>query len=148
MQNNILSYSIGNTNFFSLLFILSFVSYIYDVETNQCFSNSKQSIGVNLFLYFHHVVALFLYIGWISSSKIILEFYVFTIFLIVLHWFTNDQKCILTQIVNYYCGFPDGEAFHDIFYFLGMKQKDGFNSFIYSYLGIVFVITIYKIYLL
>jgi hypothetical protein len=75
-----------------------------------------------------------LHIGWISSSKIILEFYAFTIFLIVLHWFTNDQKCILTQIVNYYCGFPDGETFHDIFYFLGMKQKDGFNSFIYSYL--------------
>jgi hypothetical protein len=146
-QNLLIQYSISDSKFFSLLFLIAFVSYIYDFETNVCFVKTKQ-MGLHLFLYFHHVVALFLYFGWLSSSKTILILYAFTIFIIILHWFTNDQKCIITQIVNYYCGLPDAEGFHDIFYFLGMKQQDWFNSFIYSYLGFVFIITLYKIYLL
>jgi hypothetical protein len=142
-----LSYSLSNTKFFILLFVLAFISFIYDIQTNICFE-SHQSPSLYLFLYFHHVVALFLYFGWLSSSKTILLIYAFTVFLIILHWFTNNQKCILTQIVNYNCGLPDNEGFHDIFYFLGMKKQTWFNPFIYTYLVLFLIISLYKFYLL
>lgn len=138
--------SISDQYFFELLFGLAFISFLYDIQTNTCFQEGQtKNLGLYLFLYFHHVLALFLYIGWLSNSVNVLLFYCFFLVLIVLHWITNDQKCVLTQIVNYYCGFPDEEGFHDIFYFVGMKQKTWFNTFIYSYLFFVFVLSIYKI---
>jgi hypothetical protein len=96
----------------------------------------------------HHLIAVFLYIGWLSASKTVLMFYIFAVGLIILHWFTNDQKCILTQVINYYCSYPDAEGFHDIFYFTGMKNQSWFNTFIYSYLIIAIVVSVYKIYAL
>jgi hypothetical protein len=139
-----LQLSISNEYFIPLILILSFLFFVMDIATNKCFLQPK-SFGLYLFLYFHHIVALFLYIGWLSASKTILFIYLFLVFIIVVHWVTNDQKCILTQIVNYYCGLPDAEGFHDIFYLTGMKQQEWFNSFIYSYLLIASIVTIYKL---
>lgn len=136
--------SISNTYFIPSILILSFVFFVFDVETNICFQTNK-NLSLYLFLYFHHVLALFLYIGWLSASKTILLFYVFLVLLIIVHWITNDQKCILTQIVNYYCELPDAEGFHDVFYLIGMKQQKWFNTFIYSYLFFALIVSIYKI---
>ncbi len=137
--------SIPDRYFIPLLFLLAFVSFLWDITHNICFQKESKSIFLYLFLYFHHLLALFLYFGWLSANKNILIFYCFTVFLIFLHWMTNDQKCVLTQIVNYFCGADDREGFHDIFYFIQIKQKDWFNIFIYSYLIFGFMISVYKI---
>ena len=128
---------LANSEFWILIFVLSFLSFIYDIKTNVCFKLNK-SFGLYLFLFFHHFLAVFLYIGWISNSKFILIFYCLFVSIIILHWITNEQKCILTQVINYYCNLPDEEGFHDVFYFIGMKQQKWFNSFIYIYLITVF----------
>jgi hypothetical protein len=144
MQNFFLS--VPRRKFILVLLCLSFLFFVVDIITNPCFSSAKP-IGLYLFLFFHHVVATFLYIGWIAASKTILLIYVFLVWVIVVHWITNDQKCILTQIVNYYCGSPDDEGFHDIFYVIGMKQQSWFNAFIYSYLLLTSFYSLYKVFL-
>ena len=134
---------LSDQSFLYFLLIISFLFFMIDVSTLKC--KIYCNPGFYLFLYLHHLLAAFLYFGWLSKNKSILIFYDFLIFLIILHWFTNDQKCICTQIVNYYCGIADDEGFHDIFYFTGIKQNQWFNNFIYSYLIIAFIYSAFKI---
>lgn len=144
-MNKLLEFSIPCPYFLYLLLFFSFLSFLIDIYDNPCFYQQR-SLGLYLFLFGHHFLALFLYFGWLSSSPTILLLYCFTVFIIILHWITNDQKCVLTQVVNYYCNLPDREGFHDIFYYIGFKQKSWFNNFIYSYLIIAIIISIYKLY--
>lgn len=48
----------------------------------------------------HFVVFLFMLGGWLISSKSVATAYVVVIPLVVLHWWTNDGVCILTQWDN------------------------------------------------
>jgi hypothetical protein len=135
-----------SSSFWILIFLFSLLSFTLDISTNECFKNYRRTTaGLYVFLFFHHFLAAFLYIGWISNSKFILIFYCLFVIVIVLHWITNEQKCILTQIINYYCKFPDEEVFHDIFYFIGMKKQTWFNTFIYAYIFVSFLISLFKI---
>jgi hypothetical protein len=135
----------SNSSFWILIFLFSLLSFILDISTNECFKNYKRSIGLYMFLFFHHFLAVFLYIGWISNSKFVLFFYCLFVTAVVLHWITNEQKCVLTQIINYYCNLPDEEVFYDIFYFIGMKKQPWFNTFIYMYIFFAFLISLFKI---
>jgi hypothetical protein len=97
------------------------------------------------FLFFHHLLAVFLYFGWLSPSPVFLGLYILLVLLVVFHWMTNHQKCYLTQIINRYCGYDDGEGFHDLFYIFKMKQQNWFDRFIYSYLLFTFILSLLKI---
>jgi hypothetical protein len=149
MSNRISFLSLPQDLFIKFIFTLTLVSFLIDVFTNPCFSQtldpSLHSLGMLEFLYFHHLLAVVLYFGWLSPSRVFLGFYLLLIIIIIFHWMTNDQKCILTQIINRYCNYEDGERFHDLFYIFGLKSKTWFDTFIYIYLFFGFVLSLYKI---
>jgi hypothetical protein len=149
MSNRISFLSLSQDLFIKFIFTLTLVSFIIDVFTNPCFSQSFepsfQLFAMLEFLYFHHLLAVMLYFGWLSPSRTFLGFYILLVILIIFHWMTNNQKCILTQIINRYCKYDDGERFHDLFYILNLKSKTWFDSFMYIYLFFGFVLSLYKI---
>jgi hypothetical protein len=57
------------------------------------------SVKGHLILYFHHLVDIYIYFG-----GFLLDPFTHMIVLIItlLHWVTNDDKCILTEWVNRY----------------------------------------------
>ncbi len=136
---------LSDKNFIFLCFSLAFIFFVIDLSTSKCLWRSEPLWLIG-FLYLHHLLAIFLYIGWLSSSNTILTLYIFTVLIIILHWFTNNQKCVLTQVINYFCSYDDSEGFHDIFYFVGLKNQKWFDLFLYGYLIIAILISGYKIY--
>ena len=147
--------SIQDNQFLLFIFYASILSFILDISTNSCFknlfsennveTNNLKKISILEFLFLHHVLAVYLYFGWLSSSKFYLEIYVGLVLVIIFHWMTNNQKCILTQIINWYCGYNDHEWFHDIFWITGIKSKTWFNTFIYTYLTFGVILSLVKI---
>jgi hypothetical protein len=138
--------------FIPFIFYASIIFFLLDVITNPCFldfftdnQNLLKKFSMLEFLFLHHLLAVILYFGWLSESKLFLEFYVLLVLLIVFHWMTNDQMCILTQIINWFCGIDEREPFHDIFWLTGMKDQNWFNSFIYTFLIFGFIISLIKI---
>lgn len=134
--------------FMNFILSLTLISFLIDVFTNPCFykiTPSLRAFGMLEFLYLHHLLAVILYFGWLSPSKIFLGFYILLVIIIIFHWMTNNQKCILTQIINRYCNYDDNERFHDLFYILNLKSKSWFDMFMYIYLFLAFVLSLYKI---
>ena len=146
MSNRNFVLSFPQDIFIQFILILTMVSFLIDVFSNPCFSGADNlSFGMLEFLYFHHLLAVVLYFGWLSPSRTFLGFYIVLVIVIIFHWMTNDQKCILTQIINRYCNYDDGERFHDLFYILNLKSKSWFDPFMYFYLFFGFVLSLYKI---
>lgn len=138
--------------FIRFIYTLTLVSFMIDVFTNPCFhktfdfsSTPISSFGMLEFLYLHHLLAVILYFGWLSPSRVFLGFYILLVIIIIFHWMTNHQKCILTQIINRYCDYDDNERFHDLFYILNLKSKSWFDTFMYVFLFFTFVLSLYKI---
>jgi hypothetical protein len=133
----------------------SILFFLLDLSTNPCFLQLpiilKQRfqmiklIQTYLFLFIHHLIAIFLYFGWLFSSPYILGWYIIFVLGVMLHWITNKQKCILTQVLNRVCEYSDAEPFHDIWYFLGLKSKPYTNLLLVCYLFIGIIIAFYKI---
>ena len=92
-------------NNYKILFLLSFLEYIFDIFTKM---ECNTFIG-HLFLYFHHIVAIYIYFGGVLfNTKYHLIFMLFLIY----HWLFNDLKCKLTEYTNYYCG-KDITIYHE-----------------------------------
>lgn len=153
-RNHILS--LPEDLFIRFIFTLTLVSFLIDVFTNPCFNRSLfpssnmdnlslRAFGMLEFLYLHHLLAVILYFGWLSPSRIFLGFYILLVIGIIVHWMTNDQKCILTEIINRYCDYDDNERFHDLFYILNLKSKSWFDKFMYVYLIFAFILSLYKV---
>jgi hypothetical protein len=149
-------FSLSQDLFIKFIFTLTLISFLIDVFTNPCFNKSLdtldttfdssiRSFGMLEFLYFHHLLAVILYFGWLSPSRTFLGFYILFVILIISHWMTNNQKCILTQIINRHCNYDDDERFHDLFYILNLKSKSWFDKFMYIYLFFAFVLSLYKV---
>lgn len=146
--------SVPKDKFILFIFYASLISFIVDIFNNPCFIQlfEKDKDGYNLkkisileFLFLHHVLAIYLYFGWLAPTKGYLEIYVILVLVIIFHWMTNNQRCILTQIINWYCDYDDNEWFHDIFWFLGWKAKKWYDPFIYSYIGFGLIFSLIKI---
>jgi hypothetical protein len=45
-----------------------------------------------------------------------------------LHWYTNNNKCILTEIYNELCNLDGSTPFNDVFDIIGLKQYDWWNT--------------------
>jgi len=145
--------SIPQDTFNQIVFYASLFFFIADIYTNYCFNQNlvykKDSILNKItileLLFFHHVLAFYLYFGWLSSSSFYLKLYVSLVLIVILHWLTNKDRCILTQIINWYCGYEDAEPFHDIFWFIDLKSKKWYDIFIICYLMVGLIIAMIKI---
>jgi hypothetical protein len=133
-----------------LILIVTIISYIIDIKNNNCKHNNDKvkQYAFYLFLLIHHFVAAILYLGWLSNNKSFLLFYLIFLSLVLTDWCIDDLKCILTEIINTYCGNDEREPFHDLFYLIGLKRTNYYSPFIYLYLLFTFVISLVKIFYL
>ena len=124
---------------FVVLIIISFIVYSFD--KNKC--DIEYS---NIILYFHHFVNIFANFGWLSNNKYILYTYLLSPIIVLIHWQTNNNKCILSQLHNRLCNQHEDKVFDDIFNIVQLKKYNWWNIWgHYLYLAIVMGIAIYKI---
>jgi hypothetical protein len=125
-----------------LLVLLFFIQLTLDINTNECFKRTnslklRTTILSNLTI--HHAISVFTNFGWIFNDKRILRIYILFPVLVIVHWFTNDDKCFLTQQLNKICDYTHYEYFHDFTYFLNIK------SILPFYKVFIIAINLYKL---
>ncbi len=100
----------------TLIFILSFVSYICDICKNSqtLYKNCKNKLVFNSVLLFHHFIWTFALFGFLSNNNQFLRIYVVVLIIYLIHWRLNKNQCFITQWVRKECGLDDS---HTLQYF-------------------------------
>ena len=130
--------------FLIVLVIASIISYL--IDTNKECADKSHKLYANAVLFFHHFINIFANFGWLSNNKAILIFYLLTPIIVLIHWTTNNNKCMLTQLHNKLCNRNDSKEFNDLFNIVGMKKYSWWNKWGHLvYLGICFGIAIMKL---
>jgi hypothetical protein len=93
-----------------IFIVLTTITYILDPD--------KCSEG-NIPLYLHHALNVFVYIGWLSNNKTVLDFYLLVPFAVVFQWILNSNKCPLTEMHQETC--KTTNEFQDVFYLMGKR---------------------------
>ena len=119
------------------LLVLTTIQYLTDILMNPC-SNIKGHV----LLYFHHIIDIYIYFGSFLFDPL---HHLIVISLTVLHWITNDNKCILTEWLNEVCypEYTEYKGFNDFSRMIGLQ--DEYPNISYYY---ILSIAIYDIYLL
>lgn len=103
------------------------------------YSNCKNNIHINFLIFIHHILSFYIHFGWIDNNKPIV--YILILIIGILHWMTNNYKCIYTQSINKLCGIDSNYYLRDIAYFLGLKQN---KKIYYGYLLSIIIYLLYK----
>lgn len=126
---------------------LGILSYTIDIETapenyyKECIDDKL----VKLELLAHHVLNIYAQFGWLSNNKYLLYGYALTPLIVLLHWKTNKNRCILTEDINKKCNIQEDALFRDFWYLIGFKKLryyDGLHKF---YLVLVWLVSLYKL---
>jgi hypothetical protein len=93
-----------------ILFILFIILSLIDILTRyrNCVSYTPSIIPEILL---HRLLNVFMYFGWIFDNKVVLIFYVISLLLLIIHWISNNWKCVLTKYENAVCGFDEDERY-------------------------------------
>ena len=84
-----------------IIITLSLIRILVDISITYKNCSVKPSVTGLLFL--HSFIWVYTYLGCLYRDKKLLMIYLITIFMIVLHWMSNDNRCILTTKVNMEC---------------------------------------------
>ena len=129
--------------------IVGIIFYTIDILTMKGhYMNCRKTVKTNSVLLIHHVINIFAQFGWISNNKYILYAYLFAPLIVLMHWKTNDNKCVLTQYVNGNCNIDQKVYFRDIWWFLGFKKLKNYDVIHKTYLITVWFVALIKLYLL
>ena len=107
-----------------ILLCLSILSYCLDLFTSKerykdCYTTNAQGL-----LFLHHIFITFVYFGvYFIQSKLLLKILFISIVLTFIHWWTNDNKCVLTQWLNQMCNIDGG--LRSVANLVGMKTGPG-----------------------
>ena len=67
-------------------------------------------IDVNLIYFIHHILDVFLFWSFLFvTTKLEYKIHFWTAILVMLHWATYDNKCIITVEMNKLCGYPEDQ---------------------------------------
>ena len=118
-----------NTKEISVFIAIGIVIYFIDINTapKNYYCNCKDNIKAHAILLIHHIIVIYVHFGWLSNNKYILYFYLITFIFLIIHWKTNNNKCILTNIINDECGLEKEVVFRDLTYFIGVKNSNWSN---------------------
>ena len=124
-----------------LLFLLGFLTYMYDINIDNYYEFCINNTNINFLLLIHHFISAYIHFGWIYNDK----YYIIILLLAMIHWFTNNNKCFYTEYVNKKCNINPNKPFRDIIYFSGLKNSKYYRLIYYTYLiSIIFYIVYYK----
>lgn len=120
-----------------ILIFLTTLQYLIDIQMYPC-----NGIKGNLILYFHHLVDIYIYFGGFLFNPFN---HLIVVIITLLHWVTNDDKCILTEWANSVCypEYNEYKGFNDFSRMLGIQQK--YPSISYYYLGFVILYDLYNL---
>lgn len=119
--------------------------FIYSRDCLDRYPNERTK--VYSILWIHHLVAIFIIFGWLSTSRVVLYTYILLLIVVFLHWNLNNGRCIITQIVNRMCGYDEMAQFNDFFQLIGVKKYKIWDDYlVYVYIIIAVMISIYKLY--
>ena len=126
-----------------LIIIVAILCYIVDVTTyKNRYKKSKNKINTHMVILIHHIIVVFSQFGWLSNDKRVLSIYLCAPLLIMFHWKTNSNKCLMTEYVNKQCELPEGTYFNNIWVLMGVKNT---HNYYYSYLTTVWIIALIKL---
>lgn len=117
------------------IFIFLSLYYLLDVY-NTCVK--EKTYKIILLIFAHVFISVFSYTGIFYKNKIITILYLYFLITIVMHWITNDGKCILTQYKNNMCNLPESEKYDIVNRTLGIE-------FSHTLLFIMVLVTVYKL---
>ena len=114
---------------------LLLIQYIADILENSC-----TSVSGNVLLLIHHIMSIYIFIGGFLYNPL---YHLVFILLVLLHWTTNNNRCIITGITNKQCGWDFKQPFNDLYAQIGVSRYISHGKWIL--LGILASIDIYKI---
>ena len=122
-----------------LIIILTIVAFILDKHVYSCNRG-------RLILALHHALNIFANFGWVLNNKSLLLVYLCAPIVCLLHWYTNDNKCILTQKYNSICNLPQDTPFNDLFNIIGLKKHSWWMNYgHHTYMIICLCIAFWKL---
>lgn len=134
-----------------ILVSLIFTSIDLNIYSGNCIKTLKQPNKTKaLFIIMgHHIIGTIANFGWLSTSKIFLSLFICINIIIIIHWFTNNNKCLATEYLNQLCGKPNDHLFPDFFFIIGLKKYNFWNNWAsYLYYILTLLYAAYKIYIL
>jgi hypothetical protein len=125
-----------------IMMVVYIITLMFDINTKykKCIENNPKVI---FSLCLHRFISIFMYFGWIFNNKVILVIYILIFLILLIHWVTNDWKCILTQYENKKCGFSRKQNY-DFVYKLFQKDIAAIVGIIFKI--IVLIIVFYKLF--
>ena len=117
--------------FFLLVFILQIVLTLPRfVET--CESKTPYT----WFLYiFHHIFDVFLFWSFLFlTTKLEFGLHLAILIGVVIHWFTYDNKCIITVLMNRECGYPEDQWLDSLKNMVGLRYIQEYFHFTWMFI--------------
>ena len=128
---------------------MGIIFYIIDVMTMKGNYLSCQNIlETHTTILVHHIINVFAQFGWLSNNKYMLYAYLPAPLIVIAHWKTNDNKCIMTEYVNDQCNIKKGVYFRDLWFLSGIKKLKNYETIHRVYLIIGWIIAFIKVFLL
>lgn len=126
-----------NKNIVLFIFIAT-VQYLVDINMYPC-----DKICGHIMIYIHHILDIYIYIGGFLFNPV---YHLICIIFVIIHWLTNDNKCIFTQIVNKKCypNYIEYKPFNDFSIMLGIQQR--FENINYYYLLLMIIYDLKEIF--
>jgi hypothetical protein len=115
--------------------IFLLIQYLWDRNTSTCLTLKGE-----ILLIIHHIIGVYIYLGGFLFNP---KYHLILIIIVLVHWFTNNNRCELTILTNKYCGYNKEKKFEDLSYKLNLT---GINKNIHYYYLIGLII--YDIYYL
>ena len=107
---------------FNLFFFLTLLGICIDFfhpHTQTCIKHKGLYIGG--FLLFHHFLSSFMLYGWLLPNKRLLLLFIIANALMLTEWLIHGH-CRLTRYVNQQCSWNPDTPFHDLMWWLGLKN--------------------------
>ena len=120
--------------------IIFFILDLYDGKDN-LYQNCKNRFLTLTVLLMHHIIASFLYFGWLSNNKYILRIHLISIIFALFLQFENNLTCPSTDYVNSKGGLSRNNYLRDFLFFYKIKEKELY----YYYVLLSFIISFYKL---
>jgi hypothetical protein len=93
---------------------------------------------------FHHLFDVFLFWSFLFlTTKFEFGIHLLILIGVVIHWFSYDNKCIITVLMNRECGYPEDHWLDSLKNMLGLREINEYFHFIW--MALLALLDIYKL---
>jgi hypothetical protein len=129
-----------------IIFIFLIIFLIQIIVTFHKFKNTCKNPGIQTWsLYFaHHALDVFLFWSVLFlTTRTEFFLHLLAVIIVGIHWFTYDNKCIATVIMNRMCGYPESEWLDSLKNMFGLRSYSEYFQFVW--IGLLAMYDIYKL---